>query len=519
MKFNPKTSIGKSVATHPDRTENFEGGLAFKTDEKTELTLRFLTYLVGEPKFYTPNAEEEMVALRTLIQSVGGSTPEYLLQLAAYARNEMYLRSAPIFMLIESAQINAAKPFIKSYTPSIIKRADELTETIAYFIQRHGEIGSQGKASIPNSLKKGLADSFHNFDAYQFAKYDRDGSVKMRDVLRLVHPKPRDDAEALLFKQINERILPTPETWETVISTKGSNKEAWDSIIPKMPYMAKLRNLRNFLKVGANVDPVIQHLTNENAVRNSKQFPFRFYSAYRELQNSDEGNPFDRQKVLSALEKALQLSVANLPKISGNTMIMCDESGSMNNSLNARSTLTYKEIANVMGALSQHVFTSAIVSVFADNFAIVPTGTSTILDTILKIEQIRVGGSTNAWLGFAWLNQQKIKVDRILLFSDMQCYSTYGDNWMSVFGGRGQSMIEQFTQYKRTINPNVKLYSFDLTGYGTVQFPQSDPNVVLLAGWSDRILEFIHKYENFGTQLVSEIEAYKPTSKDEPTEE
>ena len=307
MKFNPRTSIGRRIETHPDRVENHEGGLAFKTDERTELTLRFLTYLVGEPKFYTPDAEEETEKLRTLIQSVGATHPEYLLKLASYARNEMYLRSAPVFMLVESAQIDGAKPFIKKHTPEIIRRADELTEAVAYFISKHGEIGAQGKASLPNSLKKGLAEAFHNFDAYQFAKYDRAGSVKIHDVIRLVHPKPRNDEETLLFKQINEKNLPTPETWETIISVNGSNKDSWNSIIPNMPYMAKLRNLRNFLKVEANIDPVIQHLTNENAIRNNKQFPFRFYSAYREIQKSSEGDPFDRQKLLSAIEKALQL--------------------------------------------------------------------------------------------------------------------------------------------------------------------------------------------------------------------
>jgi len=519
MKLNQKASIGKRVATHPDRVENYEGGIAFKTDEKTELTLRFLTYLVGEPKFYTPKAEDEMQIIRQLIQVVGETDPEYLLKLAAYARNEMYLRTAPIFMLVEAAQIESAKPFIKSYTPQIIRRADELAETIAYFTSKNGEIGSRGKASLPNSLKKGLAKSFHNFDAYQFAKYDRDGTVKIKDVLKLVHPKPRNEEESLLFKQIRDRNLPTPETWETVISVNGSTKEAWDSVASKMPYMAKLRNLRNLLKVGANLDPVIQHLTNENAIRNSKQFPFRFYSAHRELQNTSEGNPFDRQKVLSAIEKALQLSVVNLPKIPGNTVIMCDESGSMNSSLSERSTLTYKEIANVMGALAQHVFASAIVTIFADNFAVIPTGTSSILDTIQRIGGVNVGGSTNAWLGFAWLNQQKIKCDRVLLFSDMQCYSTYGDNRWGLYQGRGQSLVEQFTKYKQTVNPNVKLYSFDLTGYGTVQFPQDDPNVVLLSGWSDRILGFIHKYEGFGSTLINEIENYNPLPKEENEEE
>ena len=518
MKFNQRASIGTQVASHPDRVENHEGGVAFKTDNKTELTLRFLTYLVGEPKFYTPDAREETSQMQALIGRVAETDPEYLMKLASYARNEMYLRSAPIFLLVEAATHDTVKPFIRNYTPRIVKRADELTEVIAYFISKNGEIGSGGKASLPASLKKGLAESFYNFDAYQFAKYDRDGSVKLKDVLKLVHPKPRNSDEALLFQQIRDRTLPTPETWETVISVNGSTKENWDGVIPKIPYMAKLRNLRNFLKIKATLDPVVQHITNEKAIRNSKQFPFRFFSAYREIQNTNEGDPFDQRKILAALEKALETSVVNLPKMPGKTLIVCDESGSMNSKLNDRSTITYKEIANVMGALAQHIFSEAIVSVFADRFGLIPTGTSSILDTIQRINQINVGGSTNAWLALAWLNQQKIKVDRILLFSDMQCYSTYGDNRWGMYSGRGQSLVEQFTQYKRTVNSDVKFYSFDLTGYGTIQFPQNDPNVVLLSGWSDRVLTFIHKYENFGDTLIKEIDNYNLVPKEESEE-
>jgi len=338
-KFNKRASLGTEVESHPDRVENYEGGIAFKTDSKTELTLRFLTYLVREPKFYTPNAEEEMNTIQALIAIVAEEDPEYLMKLATYARSQMYLRSAPVFMLVESAQYDSVKPHIRRYTPTIIKRADELAETIAYFISKHGEIGSRGKASLPNSLKRGIADAFHNFDAYQFAKYDRGGTVKLRDVVKLVHPKPKNEEEALLFKQVKDRTLPIPETWETVISTNGSTKENWESIIPKMGYMAKLRNLRNFLKLGVDLEPVIQHLTNPKAVKNSKQFPFRFYNAYKVLQGLEEGNPFERQKLTNAIEKALELSVENLPKLDGNTFITSDESGSMQSPLNPRSSV------------------------------------------------------------------------------------------------------------------------------------------------------------------------------------
>jgi len=238
-KFNVKRTVGERLKDRPDATRNYEGGLAFEADPKTELALRFMTFLVSEPKFYT-DGEQDTDEIAELIERVAAEDPEFPLKLAAYARNEMYLRSAPVFALVESAQYDHCKPYIEKWTPSIIQRADELTEAIAAFINKHGEIGSRGKASLPNSLKRGLARAFYNFDRYNFAKYDRDGEVKLKDVLRLVHPKPRSEFESETFRMIRDRTLPVPVTWEVILSTKRNpetgevyetKKEAWEAVI------------------------------------------------------------------------------------------------------------------------------------------------------------------------------------------------------------------------------------------------------------------------------------------------
>jgi telomerase protein component 1 len=45
--------------------------------------------------------------------------------------------------------------------------------------------------------------------------------------------------------------LPTPETWETQVSTKGNKASTWESLIDhkKLPFMAMLRNIRNLIRV------------------------------------------------------------------------------------------------------------------------------------------------------------------------------------------------------------------------------------------------------------------------------
>ncbi len=531
-KFNVKRTVGERLKDRPDATQNYEGGLAFKANPKTELALRCMTFLVNEPKFYT-SGEKDTGEIADLIKQVAAEDPEFPLKLAAYVRDEMYLRSAPIFALVESAQYDHCKPFIEKWVPSIVRRADELTEVIAAFINKHGEIGSRGKASLPNSLKRGVAKAFYNFDRYQFAKYDRDGEVKLKDVLRLTHPKPRNEFESETFRMIRDRSLPVPVTWEVILSTRKNpetgetyetKKEAWEAVIPQMGYMAKLRNLRNFQKEGVDLTPALDHLTNPNAVKYSKQFPFRFFSAWKATTSYTFGqprtgpygrgsrDPFVQNEVSKALETAMELSVGNLPKLGGRTFITSDNSGSMTSSISGRSTVSCNEVANVMASIAHSLGDNAIASVFGTRFALVPLNPKDgILTNVRKLIDTYVDYSTNAWLALNYLNDNKIDVDRIFLFSDMQCYSTHGR--LMYFGGsnRGrQSLAEEFKTYKRTVNPNVILYSWDLTGYGTLQFPEDEPGVVLMAGWSDRALRFIYEYEKFDGSMVGAVEAYEP---------
>nr|KAG5700930.1 hypothetical protein BaRGS_034215 [Batillaria attramentaria] len=59
----------------------------------------------------------------------------------------------------------------------------------------------------------------------------------------------------------------------------------------KLPFMAMLRNLRNLIKAGISMkhhNMVIRRLTDQRQVVNSKQFPFRFFSAYQVLNELEQ---------------------------------------------------------------------------------------------------------------------------------------------------------------------------------------------------------------------------------------
>ena len=82
------------------------------------------------------------------------------------------------------------------------------------------------------------------------------------------------------------------------------------------------------------------------------------------------------------------------------------------------------------------------------------------------------GGSTNFHAIFETAN---LPYDRIIIFSDMQGWVGYN------------TPSESFKKYKKRTNSNPLIYSFDLQGYGSLQFPEK--NVFALAGFSDKVFD------------------------------
>ncbi len=503
MKYNKPNTIEQTLNQNPTRTTNYEGGLAFQPSDRTDLVLRAATSLMGEDKFYADGSKLD-VELIKLIHKVASNDPEFVLKLAVYCRNILHLRSVPLVLLAETANTpRPTIPHLRRYVPHIIQRPDEITELLAYQYSRN-LITKRLRAKTPMLIQNGLAVAFNRFNEYQFGKYNRkDASVTLRDAIFICHPLSvaKNEEQKLLYRKIIDGTLATPETWEVTISREGNNKAAWESIIPKMGYMALLRNLRNFIQAGVDLNKlgVLNTLRNPTAVQRNRQLPFRYYSAFRELA-SITIDPFLAQPVLLALEDALKLSVANIPTVHGRTFILIDLSGSMEHPLGKYSSITYKDLSSLLGAMAHHIFQQSIVGVFADNFRIVNTNPQ---DSILRnketISNTNVGGSTYAYKGFEYLNQTKLQVDRIILLSDMQCYNDRPGYSTS------STVAHQFLQYQRSINPKAWLYSIDLSGYGSLQVPEDNKQTSLIAGWSENIFRYINMNETDKTTMIDDI--------------
>src|SRR5262249_42978017 len=178
------------------------------------------------------------------------------------------------------ARHNAHRPLVAETLARVIQRADELAEFVAIYWQN-------GRAPLSAQVKKGLAAAFTKFDEYALAKYDRTGAVKLRDVLFLSHAKPRDEAQAALWKRLIAGGLATPDTWEVALSSGADKREAWERLLTerKLGALALLRNLRNMKDAKVSEDLVLDSL---RAMKTDRVLPFRFLAAARHAPQWEE---------------------------------------------------------------------------------------------------------------------------------------------------------------------------------------------------------------------------------------
>jgi 60 kDa SS-A/Ro ribonucleoprotein len=504
-RFNQSVSPAQKVVNRPDATPNLAGGLSFRVDPEMELYLRACAGLLQDR--YYDKASDQLAGVKNLIPKCD---PEFVLKLATYVRNDMLLRSMPVVLLAEVSRHPDLPPgMIRKYVPRIIQRADEPGELLSYWMQMNGS-----KKKMSMGLRKGLNDTLPKFSEYNLQKYNRDGNVKLRDVLRIAHPKPLDEKMSDLWKRTIADELATPETWEVEISTKGSTAENWNEIAPKMGFMALLRNLRNFVQKGADkaIEIAIKKLTDPDEVERSKQLPFRFWSAYKALGGNitprsywwggSETTVPKNDRLLDAVITALDLSLDNVEPFDGSTAIFVDLSGSMDSKLSDKSDTSYKEVASLMGAMARRLSKGeTYVGGFADNFAWVSLSKhDSVMTNMKKIIGTDVGSSTLAYKCIQAL-LRGIDVDRVLLFSDMQCYGETQYGWW----GTGEQLAPLWKKYQTT-HPKSVLYSFDLASYGEPQFPQDETKVFQLSGFSEKVLDFI-KYTEDSKVVLEKIRA------------
>lgn len=497
---------------HRDALVNHEGARAYALDPALELYSAVVTASLSGDQFHEKEGEK-LIRLRQLVAK---NDPQFVARLAVYAREQMHLRSIPLVLAVELARIHRGDDLVGRLVARVVQRADEITELLACYAAANERRGTKQMGGLSKQVQHGLAQAFNRFDAYQFAKYNREGAaVSLRDALFLVHPNAKSSAQQAVFDQLATNALPVPYTWETELSALGQRdfegetarqiavRQTWETLIAsgKVGYMALLRNLRNLLAAGVSREAlahVCRVLSNAHNVANARQLPFRYLAAYRELKDFPSGRV---PLVLDALETAVAHAAANIRGFGEETRVVlaADVSGSMQRAISPRSKIQNFDIGLMLAMLLQSRCRNVTTGIFGDQWKIIAVPHRNILANVEEFHRCEgeVGYSTNGHLVVQDLLDRHEVVDKILLFTDCQLWNSTP--------GKPTSLAKVWARY-RALAPQARLYLFDLAGYGQTPLRVDAQNgVALVAGWSDRVFDVLAALEN-GGNAVAEIE-------------
>jgi len=433
MKMN--TAVAYSAKTH-------EGGRAnAHQTAMQELERSVSTCLLWENTFYEKGSD----LAQRIAELCAKVTPEEIAALAVKARNDLKLRHVPLWLCVQLLRLKAGALAGRTIE-QVVQRPDEMGELIALYRK-------DGRIPLAAQLKKSLARLFAKFTPYQLAKWDRDATVKIKDVMFLVHPKPKDEAQAAVWKQLVNGTLESPDTWEVALSSGKDKKETWTRLLQdkKLGYMALLMNLRNMAEAGVDSRLIEQAL--RDGAPKSKALPFRFISAYKHA-----------PQYAQALSDAMELAVTG--ELPGSTALVLDVSGSMNGALSTKGTLLRYEAAAALAVLVRGLSRSCRIFIYSNDC--VEIANLKGLGLLAEI-QCHIGGGTNTERAVRHVNTLCGKVDRMILLTDEQAHD---------------GLCAPVAQHAYLINVAPYRPALDLGG-----------SWVRINGWSERIIDWMQRWE------------------------
>lgn len=382
-----------NVAVKPIRTH--ESATAKHINAEQELRRSVMACLLWENTFYE-SGEEIGKRIARLCHEV---SLEKLSRIAIEARSQMNLRHAPLLLVREMARHPRIKdnPALVSKTlAEVIQRVDELAEFLAIYWK-------EGRTPLSAQVKKGLSTAFGKFSEYQLAKYDRDGAVKLKDVLFLSHSKPQTTEQEDLYKRLINGQLQTPDTWEVALSGGADKKETWERLLSekKLGALAFLRNLRNMdgVKVADNL------ITSyADGLKTERVLPFRFIAAARVMPRFEP-----------MLEKLMLKQ--EYEKLDGETILLVDVSGSMDQALSAKSDMQRIDAACGLAILLREMTDNLRVYTFSNSLKeVAPRRGFALRDAINQSQE-----HSGTYLGKAVSDAMQLHPNsRLIVISDEQ---------------------------------------------------------------------------------------------------
>lgn len=505
------TSGGRSKHAVPaTNTVNRAGGVAYTLSDKEALAQYAATCMFGQ--MYYASGSEQLDEVLVLANKVD---VEFLAKIAIYSRKNALLKDVPALLVAVLATRDTN--LFKQVFPKVIDNARMVRNFVQ--IMRSGKVG---RKSLGSASKRAVQAWFAKQTDDQIFRGSVGNDPSMGDVLKLVHPKPETKAREALYayimgKEYDAAQLPklvqefesfkknpssfdvTPDVPFQMLTSLGLTTKHWTGIAKNAGWQMLRMNLNTFERHGVFgdhkvLDAVAARLSDAAEIAKARQYPYQIYTA---LQAAGTKNI----ELNLALQTALDHSMSNVPKLSGNTVICLDNSGSMHALVSGKGTTTCLQAGALFATALLRANPTAKFVIFNDKAQWVSLNPrDSVYTNIKKILGIRSGGTAIsapfALSGFDW-------ADNVIIISD-------NESWVDSTGkGRPTALMSKWTAH-RSKKKDAKMILMDLAPNAHSQAANDRKDILKVGGFSDSVFDVVGHFlnnQNQGSAWVEKIES------------
>ena len=430
---------------------------------------------------------------------------EFIAKTAVFCRERGFMKDMPALLCAVLSVKD--RELLARVFPRVIDNAKMLRNFVQ--IMRSGAVGRKSLGSAPKRLVREWLDARDPATLFK-ASVGQDPSLT--DIVKMVHPKPKDEAREALFGYFIGReyafdALPevarnfesykkgeshdVPDVPFQMLTALELGTAEWTAIARRAPWHMTRMNLNTFARHGVFSRPgltelIADRLRDPKAIAKARVFPYQLMVAYT-MANANGDIP---KEVCDALQDAMEVAIANVPAIEGRVFVCPDVSGSMSSPVTGYrkgATTAVRSIdvaALVAAALLRKNARTEVLPFECDVVKVNLNSRDSVMTNAAKLASVG-GGGTNCSAPLALLNRRRAKGHLVIFISDYE-------SWVDAGGGRGTATIREWNAFKER-NPTARLACIDVQPYRTVQAVERE-DILNVGGFSDQVFDVISEF-------------------------
>ena len=378
----------------------------------------------------------------------------------------------------------------------------------------HSKPNTEARKIIYSYLTKGFEESQKVSKNITTEKsLSKDSLLKIAEVLdHLIAVEEAKSLKPTEHSKMCELILKYGLVREHVPSILLNSKEVWIQLLKNMPLNALVRSLSKISSLSITDDEeqcqkIVDKITDKGIIEGSKIHPIQLLSAHTIYSRGqgDRGSLtwIPKDKIVTALDKAFELSFKNVVPSHKRILNAIDVSGSMTGQCNSGSgmPLTCHQGATVMALMMARVepFCHSVcftISPRKDNDSYgyysyggtpelteLPLRKETTLEDAFKMTQRCDFGMTDCALPITYALEKKMEIDTFIVYTDSETY----------FGKIHP--FEALKKYRKEMNlPGSKLVVVGMQSNGFTIADPTDPGMLDVVGLDSATPEIITNF-------------------------